>query len=121
MLNTVIAEWKETLRLSVFQGYNSIAKFYSMLEEYEQIKRVECKICAVCGSRRRTPESKLNDAVDFLHLLALDEDEASRFEDLVESDNDRVGKLAQKCFHIEKLGEKYYAFLNLEEDKYYFQ
>ena len=32
---------------------------------------------------------------------------------------DRIGELAQQCFHIEKIGDKYYFILDLDEDKLY--
>ena len=63
----------------------------------------------------------LKDAVHFLHLLELDEDEVNSYEGLVNSENDRIGKLAQQCYHIEKVGDKLYFMLDLDEDKYYSQ
>ena len=33
--------------------------------------------------------------------------------------NDRIGRLAQLVFHIEKVGQKYFHFLDLDEEKYY--
>ena len=73
----------------------------------------------MCGSRRRTPVQKLKDAKQFLHLLELTESEVERFEALVHFVGDRIGKLAQQCFHIEKIGERYYFILDLDEDKLY--
>ena len=67
----------------------------------------------------RTPERKLKDAVNFLHLLELNEHEVKNFEGLVYCENDRIGKLAQRCFHIEKIDDKYYFILELDEDIYY--
>ena len=90
-----------------------------MYEEYEKLKKIGCKICTVCGVRRRTAGGKLKDAVNFLHLLQLTESEVRRFEGLVHSDNDRIGKLAQDSFHIKKIGENYYYILDLDEEKYY--
>ena len=73
----------------------------------------------MCGSRGRTPVQKLKDAKQFLHLLELTESEVGRFEVLVHFVGDRIGKLAQLCYHIEKIGDKYYFILDLEKDKYY--
>ena len=109
----------ETLRVTTFCGFNDVRRFYTMYEEYQKLKNIGCKICTVCGCRRRTPGGKLKDAVNFVHLLELSESEVERFEGLVHSDDDHIGKLAQKCFHIEKLGENYYYILDLDEDKYY--
>ena len=63
----------------------------------------------------------LKDAVHFLHLLELNEEEVKSFEGLVYSENDRIGKGAQRCFHIEKVGDKHYFILDLDEEKYYSQ
>ena len=115
----LISKWKETLRVTTFCGFNDVNRFYTMYEEYQKLKNIGCKICTVCGCRRRTPGGKLKDAVNFLHLLQLTETEVKRFEGLVHSDDDRIGKLAQQCFHIEKVGENYYYILDLDEEKYY--
>ena len=100
----VICEWKETLRLTSFCGFNDVKRFYKMFQEYQRLQNIGCKICTVCGSRRRTPVRKLKDAKEFLHLLQLTESEVERFEALVHFVGDRIGKLAQQCFHIEKIG-----------------
>ncbi|MEO1589606.1 MAG: hypothetical protein AAFS00_20170, partial [Bacteroidota bacterium] len=118
-LDKVISEWKETFRLTTFSGFNDVKRFYRMYEEYEKLKNMGCKICTVCGCRRRTSAGGLKDAVNSVHLLQLSESEVERFEGLVHSDDDRIGKLAQQCFHIEKLGENYYYILDLDEEKYY--
>ena len=115
----VIDEWKETLRLTSFCGFNDVKRFYKMFHEYERLKNIGCKICTVCGSRRRTPVRKLKDAKQFLHLLQLTKSEVERFEALVHFVGDRIGKLAQQCFHIEKIGDKYYFILDLDDDKLY--
>ena len=115
----VIDDWKETLRLTSFCGFNDVKRFYKMFHEYQRLKNICCKICTVCGSRRRTPVRKLKDAKQFLHLLQLTESEVERFEALVHFVGDRIGKLAQQCFHIEKIGDKYYFILDLDEDKLY--
>ena len=105
--------------LATFCGFNNVKRFYQMPKEYQRLKRIVCKICTVCGSRRRTPVRKLKDAKQFLHLLELTESEVERFEALVHFVGDRIGKLAQMCFHIEKIGDKYYFILDLDEDKFY--
>ena len=115
----VVSEWKETLRLTTFCGFNDVKRFYKMFHEYQRLKNIGCKICTVCGSRRRTPVRKLKDAKHFIHLLQLTESEVERFEALVHFIGDRIGKLAQQCFHIEKIGEKYYFILDLDEEKFY--
>ena len=115
----VLSEWKETLRLTTFCGFNDVKRFYKMFHEYQRLKNIGCKICTVCGCRRRTPTRKLKDAKKFLHLLELTESEVERFKALVHFIGDRIGKLAQLCFHIEKIGEKYYFILDLDEEKFY--
>ena len=115
----VVSEWKETLRLTTFCGFNDVKRFYKMFQEYQRLKNIGCKICTVCGCRRRTPARKLKDAKQFLHLLELTESEVERFKALVRFIGDRIGKLAQQCFHIEKIGEKYYFILDLDEEKFY--
>ena len=94
-------------------------RFYKLYEEYQKFKHIGCKICTVCGCRRRTPGGKLKDAVHFLHLLELNKPEVEKFKGLVLSDDDLVGKKAQRCFHIEKIGENHYYILDLDEEKYY--
>ena len=71
----VVSEWKETLRLTTFCGFNDVKRFSKMFHEYQRLKNIGCKICTVCGSRRRTPTRKLKDAKKFLHLLELKQDE----------------------------------------------
>ena len=71
----VINAWKEKLRLTSFCGFNDVKRFYKLYEEYQNFKYIGCKICTVCGCRRRTPAGKLKDAVHFLHLLELNEEE----------------------------------------------
>ena len=115
----MVSEWKETLRLTTFCGFNDVKRFYKMFHEYQRLKNIGCKICTVCGSRRRTPVRKLKDAKHFLHLLQLTESEVERFEALVHFVGDRIGILAQQCFHIEKIGDKYYFILDFDEDKFY--
>ena len=66
-------------------------------------------------------KGELKDAVHFLHLLELDEDEVKSFEGVVYSENNGTGKRAQRCFHIEKIGDKHYFILDLDEEKYYSQ
>ena len=107
----VISEWKKTLRLTTFCGFNDVKRFYKMYKKYQSLKYIGCKVCTVCGSRIRTPVQKLKDAREFLHLLELTESEVERFEALVHFVCDRIGTLAQQCFHIEKIGDEYYFIL----------
>ena len=102
-------------------GAVSAEDFYTMYDNYVSLKERPCKICTVCGCRRRTPAGKLKDAVHFLHLLELNEEEVKSFEGLLHSENDCKGKRAQRCFHIEKVDDKHYFILDLDEDKYYGQ
>ena len=107
--------------MTTFCGFNDVKRFYKLYEEYQKFKYIGCKICTVCGCRRRTPGGELKDAVHFLHLLELNEHEVKSFEELVYSENDRIGKQAQRCFHIEKIDDKHYFILDLDEEKYYSQ
>ena len=54
-LDEVISDWMETLRVTTFCGFNDVKRFYKLYEEYQTFKYVGCKICTVCGCRRRTP------------------------------------------------------------------
>ena len=40
----VINEWKETLRLTSFCGFNDVKRFYKMFHEYQRLKNIGCKI-----------------------------------------------------------------------------
>ena len=119
MLNNIISTWKETLRTTRFCGYNDIKSFYERYREYDKVRNAKCRICSVCGSRTRTYKKKLQDCVQFLSLLEVEQEEVRDYEALVQHQNDRIGRLAQLVFHIEKVGLKYFHFLDLDEEKYY--
>ena len=70
----VLSKWKETLRVPTFCGFNDVKRFYKLYEEYQKFKYIGCKICTVCGCRRRNPGGKRKDAVHFLHLLELNKE-----------------------------------------------
>ena len=55
----------------------------------------------------------------FLDLLEVTPYEVQEYEDLMDHENDDIGKLAQRVYHIEKVGDKHYHFLDLDEEKYY--
>ena len=116
-LAEVLLNWKETLRTTRFCGYNDITKFYDRYRQFEKIRDAKCRSCNVCGSRTRICGTVFQDCVKFLDLLEVTQDEVKDYEDLVEHENDDIGKLAQRVYHIEKVGDKYYHFL--DEEKYY--
>ena len=43
-LAQVVSEWKETLRLTTFCGFNNVKLFYKMFQEYQRLKNIGCKI-----------------------------------------------------------------------------
>ena len=85
--------------------------------QYEKVKNAKCKICTVCGSRTRTYKKKLKDCIQYLPLLEVQEEKVRDYEALVQHVDDRIGRLAQLVFHIEKVGRKYFHFLDLDEEK----
>ena len=93
-------------------------RFYTMYDDYQGLKDRCCKICNICGVRR--PAEKLRDAVPYFNLLKTTDDTADTFNALVDSDlpDDRIGKLAQKCYHIENIDGQLYHFLDFDEELY---
>ena len=94
-------------------------EFYKMYYEYMSLKDCSCKTCTVCGSRN--PVEKLNDAVDFLEVLDVSDEQAEIFKGLLYNTDgveDETGRLAQKCFHIEQVCGKLFHFLNFDEEEY---
>ena len=55
----------------------------------------------------------------YLHLLEVTEREVEDYEALVENEEDFIGRLAQRAYHIERFMGKYFHFLNLDVEKYY--
>ena len=53
LLHNLLSKWKETLRVTTFCGFNDVKRFYKLYEEYQKFKYIGCKICTVCGCRRR--------------------------------------------------------------------
>ena len=62
---------------------------------------------------------KFQNCIEFLYLLQVTDAEVEDYEALVKDETDEIGRLAQHVFHIKKVGEKYYHFLDLDEEKYY--
>ena len=92
--------------------------FYTMYDNYVSLKERTCKICTVCGVRR--PVNRLNDALAYFDLLKATSDQTDIFNSLVDDkiEDDRMGRLAQRCFHIENLNGQLYHFLDFDEEKY---
>ena len=92
--------------------------FYTMYNNYISLKERTCKICTVCGVRR--PVDRLNDALAYFDLLKATSDQTDVFNSLVNDkiEDDRMGRLAQRCFHIENLNGQLYHFLDFDEEKY---
>ena len=55
----------------------------------------------------------------FMYLLEVTQDEVEDYKDLMDHVNDEIGRFAQRVYHIEKVGDKHYHFLDLDEEKYY--
>ena len=93
--------------------------FYKMYSEYKALNDCSCKTCTVCGSRN--PVDNLNDAVRYLEVLEVSEEQVDAFNGLLynaDGVEDEVGRLAQRCFHIEKIGGKLFHFLDFDEEEY---
>ena len=94
-------------------------EFYRMYYEYMSLKDCSCKTCTVCGSWNSV--ENLKDAACFFEVLEVSDEQADDFNGLLYNDDgveDEVGKFAQKCFHIEKVGDKLYHFLDFDEEEY---
>ena len=94
-------------------------EFYRMYYEYRSLNDCSCKTCTVCGSRN--PVEKLNDAARFFEVLEVSEEQVGIFNGLLSNADGveaEVGRLAQKCFHIENVGGKLFHFLNFDEEEY---
>ena len=118
-LAEIVSNWKETLRSIRFCWYNDITKFYDRYRQFEEIRDAKCQTCTVCGERTRSYGKKFKDCAKFLDLLEVTQDEVEDYKDLMEHENDEIGRLAQKVYHIEKLDDNYYHFLDLDEEEYY--
>ena len=105
----------EKVKLS---GTVSAEQFYTMYDDYQGLKDRCCKICTVCGVRR--PAEKLNDAVPFFYLLKTTDDMADIYNALVDEDipDDKLGKSAQRCYHIENIDGQLHHFLDFDEELY---
>ena len=59
----------------------------------------------------------LKDALEFKDLIVMDDDDVERYIALKHNDEDEIGVLAQKCYHIAfaKGDNEYYHILNLDE------
>ena len=99
-------------------GAATAEDFYTMYDTYVSLKERTCKICTVCGVRR--PVDRLNDALVYFDLLKATSDQTGIFNSLVDDkiEDDRMGRLAQRCFHIENLNGQLYHFLDFDEEKY---
>lgn len=118
-LAEVLLNWKETLRTTRFCGYNDITKFYDRYRQFEEIRDAKCRSCTVCGTRTRTYGKEFQDSVEFIDLLEVTQDAVVDYEDLMNHLNDLIGQFAKRVYHIEKVGEKYFHFLDLDKEKYY--
>ena len=95
------------------------AEFYKMYSEYISLKDRNCKTCTVCGSRRSV--EILKDAALFIETLEMSEDEADIFNEMLydgDGFEDEMGRLAQKCFHVDRIDGRLYHFFNFDEEKY---
>ena len=85
------------------------------------MKDKQSRICTICGARKYSTEEidKIRDAIEFKHLIRVDEDIIKIYKALKHDDDDEIGALAQRCFHIEyvKKDDSYYHFLDYDESK----
>ena len=72
----------------------------------------------MCGVRR--PVDKLKDALPYFELLEATTDQVDVYNALIDKnkEDDKLGRLAQKCFHIEELKGRLYHFLDFDEEKF---
>ena len=90
-----------------------------MYYEYRSLKDRSSKTCTVCGCRN--PVENLHDAVDFFEVLEVSNEQADVYNGMLynaDGVEDEVGRLAQKCFHIEKVNGKLFHFLDFDEEEY---
>ena len=95
------------------------SEFYKMYSEYISLKDRNCKTCTVCGSRQSV--EILKDAALFIEALEMSEDEADIFNEMLydgDGFEDEMGRLAQKCFYVDRIDGRLYHFLNFDEEKY---
>ena len=106
------------IRNGEMSGAVTAEDFYTMYNNYVSLKERTCKICTVCGVRR--PVDRLKDALAYFDLLKATSDQTDAFNSLVNDkiEEDRMGRLAQRCFHIENLNGQLYHFLDFDEEKY---
>ena len=58
---------------------------------------------------------EISSKFQFSHLLGETQDEKD-YEDPMDHANDLIGRLAKRVYHIKKVGDKYYHFLDLDEE-----
>ena len=107
-----------TIRGVEMSGAVSREEFYTMYDDYESLKKRSCKICTVCGVRR--PVDRLNDALAYFDLLKATSDQTDIFNALVNDniEDDVLGRLAQRCYHLETVNGHLHHFLDFDEEKY---
>ena len=100
-------------------GTHDTSLFYEKNRVYEDLKTRHHRICCVCGIRTLLPEksSGLKDAVSFKELLVVEEEELAEWKALMSDDEDILGALAQKCFHIAEVENDncYYHILHIDD------
>ena len=99
-------------------GTVTAEEFYTMYDNYVSLQERSCKICTVCGVRKQFDQ--LTDALPYFNLLEATPDQADIYNALIDEniDDDRIGRLAQKCFHLENRNGGLYHFLDFDEEKY---
>ena len=118
-VNMILGNVKILYNYYVTYGCHDTKLFFEKIQKYESLKRRSYRVCCVCGIRSMLPENSmdLKDALKFKDLLVLDEDEVENYLGLKNGDDDEIGALAQKCYHIEfaKEDKVYYHILDLDE------
>ena len=99
----ILTDIDKVLSFYLTYGCHDTDLFYEKIRTYDSLKSRPLKVCCVCGIREMLGEneSKLQDALPFKYLLAVNKEELANFLALKEDDDDWCGVLAQECYHIE--------------------
>ena len=100
-------------------GTHSTSLFYEKNEIYQKLKSTTYKACCVCGIKCSVADEsiELKDALAFKELLVVEDRDLTEWKALMKDDEDKLGAIAQKCFHIESVEyeKKYYHILHIED------
>ena len=119
-LRMILGNVRVLFEYYVTYGCHDTKLFFEKNSKYESLKKRRYRICCVCGIRTMLPENGegLKDALELKDLIVVDDDDVERYLALKHDDEDEIGALAQKCFHIAfaKRDNEYYHILDLDEE-----